>query len=91
MNRHSDPLEYVLNCCECGLVPQLFDVLNAKDQLKQMRQELINSYINIGWVKVNSRGDLYDPRLQLNPFEEKQSIPLYANKEEFKSWLDKNR
>ena len=35
------------------------------------------NYKVVGWVKINDRGDLYDPRLCYNPYE--QLIPLYCN------------
>lgn len=88
INKLTNPLDYVLHCCEQGLVPETFDLLNAKDELKRIRQrENI-----VAWVRINDRGDLYDPRLQLNPFvDENTIIPLYANKEELKKLLDKSR
>ena len=37
----------------------------------------IINYKVVGWVKINDRGDLYDPRLCYNPYE--QLVPLYSN------------
>jgi len=40
MNKLANPIEYILNCCEQGLVPSYFDILNAKDELKRLREQL---------------------------------------------------
>lgn len=92
MNENANPLDYILKCAEQGLVPKLFTVQNAKDEFKRLREKAANSldYKNIAWAKVNSYGDFYDLRLQLNPFET-NTIPLYANKEELKKLLDSFR
>lgn len=45
----ADPLEHVLSCCEQGIVPTKFDILNAKDQLRKIREQvdgLISCYNN---------------------------------------------
>lgn len=45
----SNPLDHVLNCCEKGIMPTAFDVLNAKDQLRKTREQiesLISCYQN---------------------------------------------
>ena len=122
--KFSNPLEHVLKCCHEGILPTEFDVLNAKDELRKMREQvdsLISSYYNtriiaredrarwlsaeqdraklaeenkllkeslnnaVAFARVNSRGDLYDLRLQYNPhIDETTVLPLYSNKEEFK-------
>lgn len=93
MNEHSNPLDYILSCVEQGLIPQLFSIQNAKDELKCLKKELEdikNKFYPVAWVRVNDRGDLYDPRLQYNPYvDERIIIPLYANKEEFKQIISK--
>ena len=88
MNEHSDPLDYILRCTEQGLVPKMFTVQNAKDELKKLRQELA-SYKIVAYGKINDRFDLYDLRIQNNPHDDQTKIvPLYSNKEEFlkKDW-----
>lgn len=95
MNKNANPLEYVIQCCEHGLIPENFDINNAKDELKKIRQriadlnqELINcedDYQIVAWAKINDRGDLYDPRFCYNPhIDESYLIPLYCNEQEFK-------
>lgn len=92
MNENADPLDYILKCAEQGLIPKLFTVQNAKDELKKLREELKNKsqYYGVGCIQVNNSGDLYCPRLQDNPYLE-NTIPLYANKEELKKLLDSFR
>lgn len=88
--QHTNPLEYILRCAEQGLVPELFSVNNAKDELKQLRKELeyYKNIVPLAWAKMNNRGDIYDLRLQNNPYET-ILLPLYANREEFKTLLNK--
>lgn len=38
MNKNSNPLDYIIRCCEQGLIPELFDIKNAKDELKSLRK-----------------------------------------------------
>jgi len=50
-------------------------LLKAKEEFKLLKQDLNTPLV---WVRVNDRGDLFDPRLSLNPFlDEKTVIPLY--------------
>jgi hypothetical protein len=90
MNENSNPLDYILKCSEQGLVPKLFTLQNAKDELKRLRQEL-ESYRNmapVAWGKINSRGDLYDLRTQDNRYiSDDICVPLYSNKAEFKDFF----
>ena len=90
MNENSNPLDYILKCSEQGMVPKLFTVQNAKDELKRLRQEL-ESYRNmapVAWGKINSRGDLYDLRTQDNRYiSDDACVPLYSNKAEFKDFF----
>jgi hypothetical protein len=92
MNENANPLDYILKCAEQGLIPKLFTVQNAKDELNKLRKELNNmpQYYDIGCIQVNDGGDLYCPRLQFNPYLE-NTIPLYVNKEELKKFVDKGR
>lgn len=83
MNKNADPLNYILSCCEQGLVPSAFDVLNAKDELKRLREQANNFQI-VAWTRINSKGDLYDPRFYHNPHVDQTTVlPLYSNKKEF--------
>ena len=83
MNEVSNPLDYILRCSEQGLVPKMFTVQNAKDELKRLRQELA-SYKVVAFGKINDRYDLYDFKLDNNPYDDQTKIvPLYSNKEEF--------
>jgi len=83
MNEYSDPLDYVLNCAEQGLVPKLFTVQNAKDELKKLRQKL-DSFKVVAYGRINDRLDLYDLNINYNPYLNQETIvPLYSNKEEF--------
>jgi len=109
MKQHSDPIEFAIefawaNGCD------LFVINNAKDELKKLRERLIdldrevvkshrseteelNLYLDtakdlgdiqksldspVAWAKINDRGDLYDLRLQNNPYNDQSKIvPLY--------------
>jgi hypothetical protein len=121
MEKNANPLDYVLSCCEQGLVPQLFDVKNAKDELKRLREskdslsvDMYNAKLNsaedarrwldcetelaklkesfkypIAWGMTNEHGDLFDLRLQNNPYNDQTKVvPLYCNREEFKYYYD---
>lgn len=116
MNKNSDPIQYLIKCCEDNIAPTQFDILNAKDQLNKLKVDSDGAYKQrwldaeteraklseenkmlkadawssvVAWTKINSRGDLYDLRLQYNPHEEHISMPLYANKEELKAIVNK--
>jgi hypothetical protein len=83
MNKHSDPLDYILSCCEQGLVPELFCVQNAKDELQKLRKE-INSFKVVAYGRINARHDLYDVNINHNPYiDEATLVPLYSNRAEF--------
>lgn len=85
MREVSNPLDHLIELCEqavdYGTITK-FTILNAKDELKRLRN---NSDFNIVcWARINSRGDLYDPRLVFNPhLDESTILPLYCNKKEF--------
>jgi len=83
MQENANPLDYILKCAEQGLTPKLFTVQNAKDQLKKLREEVDDLHKQldkpVAWARINNRGDLYDPRLCLNPYINTQEVvPLYA-------------
>lgn len=89
INKLTNPLDYVLHCCEQGLIPAKFDILNAKDELQRLRKQQNNIYDIVAWARINKGGDLYDPRFCCNPYvDQKTVLPLYSNQEEFKNLLD---
>jgi hypothetical protein len=88
MNKHSQPLDYLLSCCEQGLIPELFTVQNAKDELQKLRQQL-ESFKVVAYGRINAKHDLYDVNINYNPYiDETTIVPLYSNREEFlnKDW-----
>ena len=85
MNKHSHPLDYILSCCEQGLVPELFAVQNAKDELQRLRSEISlcqKSFEKpVAYAHINSTGGLHALRLDNNPYEDQSRIiPLYRLK-----------
>lgn len=89
-DRLSNPLEYIITCCEQGLIPQAFDLRNAKDELKRLKDKVDIPYDNIAWSRINDRGDLYNPSFIHNPYLNQETvIPLYINKEEYKNFVEK--
>ena len=81
MNKNANPLDYILQCSEQGLVPYGFDILNAKDELKKLRDtekelsELKQIMSNtVAWGLVNHRGDIYDLRTQPNPYYDQNKV-----------------
>jgi hypothetical protein len=94
MNENANPLDYILKCSEQGLVPKLFSVQNAKDELKKIRAELnyYKTFQPVAWGKINGYGQLYDLRTIDNPYiNDEIVVPLYSNKAEFKDFYAKFR
>lgn len=90
MNKISDPLEYIIWCCENDFKPSSFDINNAKNELKKLRGDssALSRMLSkpVAYGKTNDRFDLYDLRIVNNPYEDQTKVvPLYANKEEFLS------
>lgn len=88
MNEISNPLDYILRCSEQGLVPKMFTVQNAKDELKRLREEnsKLKSYFNqpVAYGMINDKLDVYNLRIQNNPYNDQDKIiPLYSNRTEF--------
>lgn len=80
--KHSDPLETIIDFAWAAGAEK-FWVNNAKDELKRLREEVDSLHKQldkpVAWARINKRGDLYDPRLCLNPYINTQEIvPLYA-------------
>jgi hypothetical protein len=89
LQKHSDPLETIIDFAWAAGAEQ-FWVNNAKDELKKLREEVDNLRNQldkpVAWARINKRGDLYDPRLCLNPYINTQDIvPLYAYRKGYKN------
>lgn len=89
IDKNSNPLDYLIWCCENNLQPSSFDILNAKDELKRLRSNK-SQFDLIGWSRINSRGDIYDLRICYNPYLDQDTLlPIYSNREEYKIKYDK--
>lgn len=77
-----DPIEFLIEFAWANGADQSV-VNNAKDALRHLKE--INSFHTVAWARINSRGDLYDPRLIFNPnIDESTILPLYVNEKEYK-------
>ena len=90
MNKVSNPIEFLIEFAWANGADK-FTVNNAKDELKRLRSNTELPFSNVAWANINDRGDLYNLTLHYNRFNEENCIPLYANREELKKWLDKSR
>ena len=88
MNKQSNPIEFLIEFAWANGADR-FVINNAKDELLKLRQE-VDNYKIVGWTRINSRGDLYDPRFCYNPFTQEESIPLYKNQKEFEARCGRN-
>jgi hypothetical protein len=82
MDKNSKPLESIIDYALASGA-DLFFVNNAKDELKKLREEVDNlrSQLDkpVAWARINKRGDMFDLRLQSNPYTDpKTVVPLYA-------------
>ena len=82
MNKDANPLDSIIDFAWSSGADR-FWVNNAKDELKKLREEvdILRSTLDkpVAWARINERGDLYDPRLCLNPYINTNIIvPLYA-------------
>jgi hypothetical protein len=81
MNPNSNPIDYLIDIAsESGV--NSFIINNAKDELKRLRQQLekLNQSLAnpVAYARVNDTGDLYDLRLQNNPYNDQTTVvPLY--------------
>lgn len=90
MDKVSNPIEFLIEFAWANGADQ-FTVNNAKDELKRLRSNSELPFYNVAWANINEHGDLFNLTLHYNRFNEENCIPLYANKEELKKWLDKSR
>lgn len=90
MNKVSNPIEFLIEFAWANGADK-FTVNNAKDELKRLQSNTELPFSNVAWANINDRGDLYNLTLHYNRFNEENCIPLYANREELKKWLDKSR
>lgn len=84
MNKLIHPLETIIDFA-FTTGADAFWVNNAKDELKRLRtkiQEIDDMLANpVAWARINDRGDLYDLRIQNNPYvDHKIIVPLYRLK-----------
>lgn len=89
MNKDSNPIDYLIECCEKSIntgywtITQ-FNILNAKDELKKLQFK--------EFEKIRDPGDLYDLIFNYNKFGESNPFPpIYVNREELNKWLDSRR
>ena len=81
MYENSNPIEHLIEFAWANGADR-FIVNNAKDELKRLRQE-IESYRTsfekpTAWARTNDRNDLFDLRLQNNPYVDQNTVvPLY--------------
>lgn len=90
MDKVSNPIEFLIEFAWASGADQ-FTVNNAKDELKKLRSNAELPFYNVAWASINERGDIYNLTLHYNRFDEERLIPLYANREELKKWLDSRR
>jgi hypothetical protein len=75
MSKHSDHLESIIDFAWASGA-DMFWVNNAKDELKKLKAANFNE--PVAWARINDRGDLFDLRLQNNPYVDQNTIvPLY--------------
>ena len=81
MNKEANPLDTIIDFALSAGADK-FWVNNAKDELKKLREKIdtLLEYTTkpTAFAKINDRGDLYDLRLQNNPYNDQTKvIPLY--------------
>jgi hypothetical protein len=54
---HSNPIQHILNCIDCGVKPTEFDILNAKDQLKAYERSIDKLTADYYQAKQHARED----------------------------------
>lgn len=77
MEQHANPIEYLIEFAWANGADR-FVVNNAKDELKRLKAKYEKLDQPVAWAKINEHGDLYDLRLQNNPYnDQKRIVPLY--------------
>lgn len=82
INQHAQPIEAIINfALQSGV--NVFLANNARDELKKLHEEVDNLRRQldkpVAWARINKRGDMFDLRLQCNPYTDpKTVVPLYA-------------
>jgi hypothetical protein len=77
MEQHANPIEYLIEFAWANGADR-FVVNNAKDELKRLKAKYEKLDPPVAWAKINQYGDLYDLRLQNNPYnDQKTVVPLY--------------
>lgn len=56
--RFSDPLDHIIQCLELGMLPTLFDVKNAKDELRKLRDKVQYAYEDAYLATNSSKEDV---------------------------------
>jgi len=75
MEKHSNPLESIIDFAWASGA-DMFWVNNAKDELKKLQEK--NLADPVALARINYHGDLFDLRLQNNPYIDQSTvIPLY--------------
>jgi hypothetical protein len=77
MEQHANPIEYLIEFAWANGADR-FVVNNAKDELNRLKAKHEKLDQPVAWAKINEHGDLYDLRLQNNPYNDQKTIvPLY--------------
>jgi hypothetical protein len=77
MEQHANPIEYLIEFAWANGADR-FVVNNAKDELKRLKAKYEKLDQPVAWAKINQYGDLYDLRLQNNPYDDQKTVvPLY--------------
>jgi hypothetical protein len=77
MNKHSDPLDAIIDFAWAAGADR-FWINNAKDELKRLRNT--KDYRIVGWGRINPQGILYDLRTRFNPYNDPNIVvPLYSD------------
>lgn len=75
--KHSNPIETIIDFAWASGADR-FWVNNAKDELKKLQNtaEQINKNLAkpVAWARINSSGDLYDLRIQNNPYVDQNTV-----------------
>jgi hypothetical protein len=82
MNKNANPLDAIIDFAWASGA-DLFFVQNAKDELKKLKNQALKHSLEnpVAWARINGRGDLFDLRLQNNPYIDQNTVlPLYRLK-----------